>query len=179
MTHVPHLTTERLVLRGSEPRDAEPDLAMMADPAVTRHLGGGLPLARAEAWRQLAMLAGHWALRGFGLWAAEGRATGAFLGRIGCYEPEGWPALEVGYALARPAWGRGYAREGAAAALAYARNVLGRAEVVSIISPANAASIRVARALGAEPAEAIEIFGGPSVVYRYPPRHGGGARPAA
>lgn len=168
MTHVPHLTTERLVLRGFAPRDAEPYVAMMADPDVTRHLGDGRPLPRAEAWRQLAMVIGHWALRGFGLWAVEERATGAFLGRIGCYEPEGWPALEIGYALARPAWGRGYAREGAAAALAYARDVLGRAEIVSFIRPANASSIRVAEALGAAPAETVELFGGPSVVYRYP-----------
>lgn len=173
MTPIPRLATARLLLRGFEPRDVEPYLAMMADPEVTRHLGDGRPLPRADAWRQLAMIVGHWALRGYGLWAVEERATGAFLGRIGCYEPEGWPALEVGYALARPAWGRGYAREGAAAALAHARDVLGRAEVVSIIRPANAASARVARALGAAPAETIEFFGGASVVYRYPPPPGG------
>ena len=178
MTHVPHLTTERLLLRGFEPRDAEPYAAMVADPEVTRYLGDGRPLGRADAWRQLAMFAGHWTLRGFGVWAVEERASGAFVGRIGCFEPEGWPALEVAYTLARPAWGRGYAREGAAAALAYARDVLGRAEVVSLIRPANAASIRVARTLGAEPAETIEFFGAPAVVYRYPPAPGGRAHAA-
>jgi RimJ/RimL family protein N-acetyltransferase len=177
MTPPPRLTTERLLFRGFEPRDVEPYAAMMADPEVTRHLGDGRPLPRAEAWRQLAMFAGHWALRGYGVWAVEERATGAFVGRIGCFEPEGWPALEVAYTLARAAWGRGYAREGAAAALAHARDVLGRAEVVSIIRPANAGSIAVARALGAEPAETLDFFGAPAVLYRYPPGHRG--RPAS
>ena len=43
------------------------------------------------------MIIGHWELRGFGLWAVEERASGAFLGRIGCFEPEGWPGFEIGY----------------------------------------------------------------------------------
>jgi RimJ/RimL family protein N-acetyltransferase len=165
---IPQLTTERLLLRAFGPADVEPYAAMMADPEVTRYLGDGRPLARADAWRQLAMFAGHWALRGFGLWAVEERATGRFVGRIGCFEPEGWPGFEIGYSLARPAWGRGYAREGAAAALAHARTALGRADVISIIRPANVASVRVTTALGALPAEVIEFFGGPATIYRYP-----------
>lgn len=168
MPPVPSLTTDRLLLRGLESRDVAPYAKMMADPEVTRFLGDGLPLSSADAWLQLATLIGHWTLRGFGVWAVEERTTGAFLGRIGCLEPEGWPALEVAYTLARPAWGRGYAREGAAVALAYARDQLQRAEVVSIIRPANAGSIRVACALGARPAETIDFFGSPAVLYRYP-----------
>jgi RimJ/RimL family protein N-acetyltransferase len=171
MTHIPHLTTDRLLLRAFAPHDMEPYATMMADPEVTRYLGDGRPLPRSEAWRQLAMFAGHWTLRGFGVWAVEERATAAFIGRIGCLEPEGWPGFEIAYTLARPAWGHGYAREGAATALAYARGVLGRDEVISIIRPANMGSIRVACALGAEPAETIEFFGAPAVVYRYPPAH--------
>ncbi len=168
MLEIPTLTTDRLLLRGFEPRDAEPYMAMMADPDVARYLADGRALSGPEAWRQLAMILGHWVLRGFGLWAVEERATGRLIGRIGCHEPEGWPAFEIGYTLARDAWGKGYAREGAAAALAYARDVLHRDEIVSVIRPANAASIRVARALGAEPAETVEFFGAPAVLYRYP-----------
>ena len=69
MTHVPTLETERLLLRGFESRDFDVYAEMMADPAVTRFLADGTPLERADAWRQLAMIAGHWALRGFGVWA--------------------------------------------------------------------------------------------------------------
>jgi RimJ/RimL family protein N-acetyltransferase len=171
VTGIPRLTSARLILRGFEARDFDAYAAMMADPEVTRYLGDGRPFERAEAWRQLAMLMGHWVLRGFGIWAVEERATGAFAGRIGCFEPEGWPGLEVAYTLARPFWGRGYAREGAQVALAYAHETLGRPHVISIIRPANAASIRVAEALGATRDGEVEFFGSPALIYRYPRRH--------
>jgi RimJ/RimL family protein N-acetyltransferase len=102
------------------------------------------------------------------LWAVEERSTGNFLGRIGCQYPEGFPAFEIGYTLSRGAWGKGYAREGAAAALKYAREVLGHTDITSIIRPANAASIRVATSLGAVAGEEVEFYGAPSVLYRYP-----------
>jgi RimJ/RimL family protein N-acetyltransferase len=168
--HVPRLTTPRLVLRGFKESDLEAYAEMMADPQVTRYLGDGRPLPRSEAWRQLAFLVGHWALRGFGVWAVEEREGGTLVGRIGCLEPEGWPGFEVAYTLARPFWGRGYAREGAQAALAFARDTLGREEIISIIRPANVASIRVAESLGAEHDRDVEFFGAPSRVYRYPGR---------
>ena len=168
MTDVPLLHTERLVLRAFEARDFEPYAAMMADPEVTRHLADGRPLERTEAWRQMAMFAGHWALRGFGVWAVAERTTGAFVGRIGCFEPEGWPGFEVAYTLARHAWGRGYAREGAAASLRYARDTLGRSDVISVIRPGNAGSIRVATALGASLDGSVEFYGSPALIYRYP-----------
>jgi RimJ/RimL family protein N-acetyltransferase len=115
----------------------------------------------------MAMFLGHRELRGFGLWAVEERSTGRFLGRVGCQEPEGFPAFEIAYALARPAWGKGCAREGAGAALDFAKNALGHTAITSIIRPANSASIRVAQSLGAVAAETIEFFGAPSVLYRY------------
>lgn len=165
---IPQLTTDRLLLRAFRPDDFEPYAKMMAHPEVSRHLMDGRPLTRVEAWRQLAMFAGHWVLRGYGLWAVEERATGEFLGRIGCLNPEGFPAFEIAYTLGPWAWGKGYAREGAAAALRYARETLRRPEIVSIIRPANTASIRVATSLGAIPSETVEFFGAPSVIYRYP-----------
>ena len=111
----------------------------------------------------------HWRLRGYGLWAVEERATGAFLGRLGCWRPEGWPALEIGYTLARGHWGRGYASEGARASLEYARAMLKPARICSIIRPGNSASIRVAEGLGAVRGEEIEFFGGRSALFWYPP----------
>jgi RimJ/RimL family protein N-acetyltransferase len=165
---IPQLTTGRLLLRGFGPADFERYAEMMGDPEVTRHLGEGRVFSRVDAWRQLAMFAGHWVLRGYGLWAIEERATGEFLGRIGCLYPEGFPAFEIAYTLGPWAWGKGYAREGAAAALRYAREVLGRTDITSIIRPANAASIRVATSLGAVAGEEVEFYGAPSVLYRYP-----------
>jgi RimJ/RimL family protein N-acetyltransferase len=165
---VPRLETPRLVLRAFSPSDVEPYVLMMADPEVTRFLGDGRPLERWEAWRQLATFIGHWELRGFGLWAVEERATGQFIGRIGCFEPEGWPGCEIGYALARETWGQGFAREGATAALAFARRVLKRETIISLIRPANVASIAVAEHLGAMQTGSVELLGDTSAVYTYP-----------
>lgn len=167
--NIPHLTTDRLLLRGFRPGDVEPYVAMMADPDVTRYLADGRPLSRADAWRQLALFIGHWTLCGFGLWAVEERATGAFIGRIGCMQPEGWPGFEIAYTLVPHAWGRGYAREGAAAALDFARRTLGRTDIISIIRPGNSASIRVAQSLGASCHGSAEFFGSAADIYQYPP----------
>ena len=164
---IPQVRTDRLLLRAFRLEDFDAYAQMMADPRVTQYLGDGQPLSRVDAWRQMAMILGHWTLRGFGLWAVEERATGTLIGRIGCYQPEGWPAFEIGYALAPAAWGNGYAREGVRASLHYARETLRRDEITSIIRPANAASIRVAEACGAIASETVELFGAPSVIYRY------------
>lgn len=168
MTNVPKIVTERLVMRGFEQRDFAEYKAMMSNPNVTQFLGDTKPLSATDAWRQMAIFAGHWTLRGFGVWALEERATGKFIGRAGCFEPEGWPGFEIGYVLAQPAWGNGYATEAAATALAYARNELRRTEIISIIRPLNYGSIRVATGLGATRADGIDFFGGPADIYRYP-----------
>ena len=78
----------------------------------------------------------------------EERATGALVGRIGFFEPEGWPGFELGWMLRRDAWGKGYATEGARRALAHAFTELGRDHVISLILPGNDPSIRVAERLG-------------------------------
>ena len=168
MIEIPQITTERLLLRPFRQDDTDAYAAIMADPEVTRYLGDGKPMARGDAWRQMAMILGHWQLRGFGLWAVEERATGALVGRIGCLEPEGWPDFEVGYTLGRGFWGRGYATEGARAALTWARETLGRTRVISLIRPANAGSIRVAQQLGGVLEGEVELFGAPTLVYAYP-----------
>lgn len=168
MIEIPRLETGRLLLREFRQDDFEAYAAMLADPDVARFLADGRPLSRAEAWRQMAMFAGHWVLRGFGVWAVEERATGRFIGRIGCFQPDGWPGFEIAYTLARSAWGRGYAREGAAASLAYARDVLRRDRIISIIRPANTRSIRVAESLGASRVGTVGFFGAPADIYEYP-----------
>ena len=75
--------------------------------------------------------------------------TGNWVGRLGPWRPHGWPGTEVGYGIARPFWGKGYATEGAAAAMDYAVNTLGWHEIIQTIHPDNVASVRVAERLGA------------------------------
>ncbi len=138
---------DRLLLRRFRDEDVEPYARICADEEVMRYVSGR-PLTKSESWRQLAMYLGHWQLRGFGPWAATDRADGRLLGRIGLWQPEGWPGLEVGWLLERAAWGRGLATEGARAALACAFEVVGTDAVVSVIHPNNRPSIRVAEKLG-------------------------------
>ncbi len=166
---IPTLNTPRLRLRGFTEADFPAYRALVTDPQVMRFLGDGRPLSDIDAWRQLATILGHWVLRGFGLWAIEERATGSFIGWVGLLEPGGWPGFEVAYTIAPTAWGRGYAREAAGAALQFARKDLGRTEVISIIRPDNVASVRVATALGATRSHTIEFFGAPADIYRYAP----------
>jgi RimJ/RimL family protein N-acetyltransferase len=156
---IPTLETERLLLRPWRPEDIDEYAAIVANPEVMRFLGDGKPLSRPDAWRQLAMLAGHWSLRGYGFWAVEERATGRLAGRIGLFYPEGWPDFELGWTLGRDFWGKGYATEGARRALAYAFTELDRDHLISLIHPDNHASIRVAERLGETLRGTTELFG--------------------
>jgi len=143
---VPRIETERLLLREWRPTDLDAFAAMSADPEVMRYVGG--VLGRAESWRQMALHAGHWALRGYGNWAVERRADAVLLGRVGLWNPEGWPGLEVGWTLARDAWGHGYATEAASAAIEWAWTVLDAPRLISVIDPENVASAGVAERAG-------------------------------
>ncbi len=171
MVGIPELRTDRLLLRAFRAEDVEAYLAMCADREVMRYVSGS-PLSAEDSWRQLAMFAGHWTLRGFGTWAVEERASGRFAGRIGLHYPEGWPDRELGWALARPFWGQGYAEEGARAALAHAFGTLGWERLVSLIHPENERSIRLATRLGARLEGAADVRGHAVAVsaYRRPAR---------
>ena len=162
---IPTLTTRRLLLRAFQPGDLQPLAAIHADPEVMRYLGDGQPLTPATTWRSLAMHLGHWQLRGYGMWAVVERATGRTIGRAGLWNPEGWPGLEVGWLLARDRWGHGFATEAARAALHHAFTTLDTDHVISVIAPANAASIRVAEKLGEAYERTIQIDGRQAAIY--------------
>jgi RimJ/RimL family protein N-acetyltransferase len=157
------LETERLLLRQFRDDDLDALTAIGADLEVMEFLGP--PMSRRDAWRAMAMVLGHWQLRGYGSWAVEERATGQLLGRIGLYNPEGWPGLEVGWTLARAAWGRGYATEGARASLDYALDTLGADHVISVIDPDNARSIAVAERLGERYERMWDLDGNAVAIY--------------
>jgi RimJ/RimL family protein N-acetyltransferase len=140
------LSTPRLILRPPIEADLDGFAALMADPQSARFIGGVQP--RAAAWRMMAALTGSWMLRGFGMFSVIDRETGAWLGRIGPWSPEGWPGTEVGWGLLPSAWGRGYATEAAAACMDWAVDTLGWAEVVHTIAADNAPSKAVAARLG-------------------------------
>jgi RimJ/RimL family protein N-acetyltransferase len=142
------LQTERLKLRQFAETDLVAYAAMCEDAEVMRYIGDGQPLPRDEAWRSMANMLGHWQLRGYGPWAVEELASGELIGRIGCWNPEGWPGFEVGWVLRRESWGQGFALEGARAAMQFAFEAVGQTKVISLIRPDNVRSIRVAERLG-------------------------------
>jgi RimJ/RimL family protein N-acetyltransferase len=143
------LETARLILREWELTDFDRYAAMVADPAVMKFLSlTGAPMPRFAAWQGFTAAVGHWRLRGFGFFAVIERETGAFVGNVGPWHPEGWPALEVGWTLRSEYWGRGYATEAARAATAYAFAELNCSRIISLIHPENAASKRVAERIG-------------------------------
>jgi RimJ/RimL family protein N-acetyltransferase len=159
------LETERLVLRQFRNSDLDAWAPICADPEVMRYLGTGVTLSRDDAWRSMAGILGHWVLRGYGMFAIESKATGELLGRVGFLEPEGWPGFELGWVLARPFWGQGYAYEAAVAARDYAFGPLGRDRLISLIRPGNKPSIRLAERLGEMLAGEVELMGSKALLY--------------
>jgi RimJ/RimL family protein N-acetyltransferase len=161
------ITTDRLLLREFRPDDIGGYAAMCADPEVMRYLSpDGAVLSREDAWRQMAMFAGHWVLRGYGTWVVEERATGRFVGRVGLHFPEGWPGQEVGWALARQFWGLGLAQEAARAAIHFAFERLGWPEIISLIHPENQRSVSLALRLGEHFERTVELRGLSHNLYR-------------
>lgn len=142
----PTIETSRLILRPPVEDDLDGWAAFFADEETVRFLGGVQP--RETAWRFMATMAGSWALKGFSMFSVVEKETGRWVGRLGPWQPEGWPGTEVGWGILREYRGRGYATEGAAAAMDWAFQTLGWTEVVHCIDPANIGSIGVAERLG-------------------------------
>jgi len=165
-TPVPVLETPRLILRANRPEDFEPYAAFYAsDRALLR---GGIK-SRYEAWVQFAAEIGHWALRGYGFWAVEEKATGDYCGQVGLWNPEGWPAPEVGWLMTGGKEGKSIAFEAACRARQYAFETLGWPEVASCISDGNTRSIRLAERMGARLDRRVPRPGRPdALIYLHP-----------
>ncbi len=140
------LETPRLILRVPRLTDLDGWAAMMVDEETARFIGGVAP--REVTWRGLMAMIGAWHATGVSMFSVIEKSTGRWVGRLGPWMPENWPGPEVGWAIARDCWGRGYATEGAAAAMRFAFERLGWTDVIHSIDPDNAASQQVARKLG-------------------------------
>ncbi len=166
--NIPVLRTPRLRLRAFTLADLDAYAEICADEEVMRYIGTGGAVGRDVAWRHLALFLGEWALSGCGMWALEQRSDGAFIGRVGYLNPVGWPARELGWTLARSAWGQGYAFEASRAALAHGRDALGVTELISLVREGNTRSITLAERLGAKNEGLIPFLGGEALVFRHP-----------
>ena len=169
MPSTPVLRTERLVLRGFRDADRDPFAALNDDPVVMEHFVA--PLTREQSDAFVDRILARWEMQGYGLWAVE--VGGAFAGYVGLarsdFDASFTPAVEVGWRLARPFWGRGIATEGARAALAYGFGEVGLDEIDSWTALTNVRSWRVMERLGMRPRRRV----------RAPARARGTPRPPA
>ena len=150
MSDVPELRTERLLLREWRDEDLDPFAALNADPEVMRFMPK--LLSRDECAARIQSMREHFRDHGFGLWAVEVRNVCPCVGFVGLsiprFEAPFMPCVEIGWRLAREAWGRGFATEAARAAVALGFDVFGLQEILSFTVPDNVRSRRVMERLG-------------------------------
>ncbi len=158
--HQPTLTADRLILRPWREADREPFAALNRDPEVMEFMPR--LLSPEESNDFFDRINAHFKRHGFGLCAAEHRASGAFMGFIGLQVPNFrerfMPAVEIGWRLDAKWWGQGLATEGAREMVRYSFDVIGLESLVSFTMPANVRSRRVMEKLGMthDPADDFE-----------------------
>ena len=157
----PLIETARLKLRPWCGADIAPNSAMLSDPGTARFIAAdGKPVTTELAgWRNAAVMSGHWALHGFGMFVVEEKSSGHFVGRVGPWFPPGWPGFEVGWGIASGFRGKGYAVEAARASIDWSFATFDLDRIVHCIDQENTASQAVARRLGAEKGHAFDLFG--------------------
>jgi RimJ/RimL family protein N-acetyltransferase len=150
MTPGPTIRTPRLILRTWRDEDVVPFATMNADPTVMEFFPKRLD--REESELVVQRIREHFAHRGFGLWAVEVPSVADFIGFVGLavprFEAHFTPCVEIGWRLARDHWGRGYATEGARAALDFGFRQVGLDEIVSFTAAINLRSRAVMERIG-------------------------------
>jgi RimJ/RimL family protein N-acetyltransferase len=150
---IPTLETNRLILRPHRREDFEALHAMWAHPAVYKFISGQ-PSTREQSWARLLRYAGLWPLIGYGFWALEEKTTGRFFGDVGFadlnreIEPPFGNIPEMGWVLAPEVHGKGYGSEALAKVIEWGDVFLTADRARCIISPGNAASLRLAEKNG-------------------------------
>jgi RimJ/RimL family protein N-acetyltransferase len=167
----PVLRTERLILRPWRDEDLGPFATMNADPEVMRHFPS--TLGRAESDAMVGRVRDAFAMRGFGNWAVEVPGVTSFAGFIGLsvprFEAHFTPCVEIGWRLSSACWGKGYATEGARAALAFGFGTLKLPEIVSFTVVGNQPSRRVMERLGMQ-RDPADDFDHPAIAEGHPMR---------
>jgi len=148
---LPNVETDRLILRRFRDSDVEALSIVFAKPEVWMYpYGRGFSHKETEVFLESQL--SEWNEGGFGCWIAIEKSTTRIIGFVGLsvphFLPEILPAVEVGWRFDPDAWGKGYATEGASAALEEAFSTLGLEAVCSAPQSANPPSSKVCRRLG-------------------------------
>lgn len=166
----PILTTERLTLRAPQGSDFDAIVPFITSDRA-RFVGGGADKDAGHAWRILAIFAGHWQLRGTGVFIMTDRVTGRPIGSVGPWYPGDWPEPELGWSV----WsaedeGQGYAHEAMVAIRRHVYADLGWSTAVSYIDPSNTRSAALAQRLGCrlDPTAPAPQRDDPVQIWRHP-----------
>ncbi len=144
------LETPRLALRHLAPEDLNALFALYRDPEIRRYFPDGTRTL-AQTRQELEWFrSGHPKHPELGLWATVERSSGAFLGRCGLlpWEIEGTHEVELAFLIDKARWGEGLGTEAASAIVSYAQRTLNLKRLICLITPGNAASVRVAQKVG-------------------------------
>ena len=157
----PVIETTRLILRPWRSGDIAANTAMLSDPGTARFItpDGVAITSEIGGWRNAAVISGHWALHGFGMFAVEEKSSRRYIGRVGPWCPPGWPGFEVGWGIARECRGQGYAVEAARASIDWVFATFEIDEIIHCIESVNAPSQSVARRLGARREGDVDLSG--------------------
>ena len=157
----PMIETKRLILRTWRETDIAPNTAMLSDPDTARYITADHKPITSElnGWRNAAIMSGHWALHGYGMFVVEEKASGKYVGRVGPWHPPTWPGFEVGWGIAKEFRGKGYAREATCASIDWVFEHLAVDRIIHTIRPDNTASRSLAERLGAVIVGQAEVFG--------------------
>ena len=162
------LLTERLTIRPFTLDDAPFILRLLNEPSFIDNITdkGVRTLEQAEDYLRTGPLASY-AAHGLGLCMVQHRGTGNPMGMCGLIRRDTLPEVDLGYAFCPEFWGLGYACEAAEACLAWGRKALGLTGVLAIVSPGNAASIRLLEGLSFQRQSSLELTpGDPVEVFR-------------
>jgi RimJ/RimL family protein N-acetyltransferase len=157
----PVIETARLILRPWRSSDIAANTAMLSDPGTARYITpDGIAIATENGgWRNAAIISGHWALHGFGMFAVEEKSSRRYIGRVGPWCPPGWPGFEVGWGIDRAYRGKGYAVEAARASIDWVFATFEIDEIIHCIEASNEPSKRVAWRLGARHEGEVDLLG--------------------
>lgn len=141
------LTTPRLLLRETTPKDVDAFLSIYSDPAITRYTEALYPREEEIAYTR-DYIRNMYEFYGFGIWTVIERSTGVIIGRAGLTMREGYEDPELGYVIGTPWQNKGYATEALRAILTYAKEELGLDTLRALVKPDNKKSRHLLEKLG-------------------------------
>ncbi|MGP9845027.1 GNAT family N-acetyltransferase [Brachybacterium sp. 107] len=153
------LVGERVLLRPFEQTDAAAAHRIYGDPEVMRHVGAGGAVSPGTTAQMITDYRHHQVEHGFAFWAVIDRGTGSLIGDAGLEVTRF--GTELGYTLARDAWGRGLATEAAQLCVDAALGPLNISRLVAVADVANPVSARVLEKIGFAPAGTVTAYGRP------------------